>query len=514
MAAITKSINGVVATINPAVFQTTGPSGQTIDFTSRAGTGVSSPINITFSEPVAQVGIEIVGISFEGHEVNAYSSEGQRVFSRNVTLSTGRFDLGGGGEVVAVAISPENITSGARNIARVELIPPPADYVGYRNLTLSRITTTTTPPVVTQPPITTTPVFTQPPSPPTPPAPSVRTINLRDFVTLSSYTIDRQYIKGSLRSIPKEVITVTNRSTELDITVSLLGLAGVSFNPSTFELTKNSSREVDVIFDYAAIDTYPEGVSAVTCVMNLSSNSVVVDPLPATAPAPIPTPTQPVLPPPVPQPPVFTPPPQLPPPDLVTGGGTPATQDGIGFVPTTTTRTPVLPPPPPPPPPPIPPVTTVWVSGLEGGLKYGLPPAGWVQDPFGGTWYPPDDPFVLRDFDRAARPTTIVSAIDGSTGTFNPNQTVSSTGVSVDIINPILILPPMDPPPLPPPPPPEPDAFVSSGPTIITDFGLNEPETFAATGGSGGGGGYVSLSDTQFTLSDYGTFRLEDQFLF
>jgi hypothetical protein len=487
------------------------------------------------------------------------------------------------------------------------------------------------PPVIISPPA---------PTPPPPPPPTVRTINLRDLVTLSAYTIDRQYIKGTLRDIPKEKIRVSNNSSEVDITVTMLGLAGVSFNPHTFDLPKASSIDVDVLFDPTVIDSYPEGVSAVNCVVNLTSNSAIFDPLPPPPPTPPappqPQPLPPVLPPftPTPSTPITpTPTPSTPiqedgwverrygpsqlsqagiprpinanrsvfesrqiQPELVrtipeiayANGELPApyfitwgklinlqqgrrykfdvrTDDGMRvFVdgrlvldawrdqpPTTYTfyvdglsglrsifieyyndrgigtatvqwqlatsevvnvvydepppppifEPPIQilsPPPPPPPvplPPPTPPVTTVWVDGTgAGGLSLGLPPAGWVQDPFGGAWYPPNDPYVLRDFDRAARPTTIVSAIDGSRGTFDPSRPATTTNTTVEVINPV---PPVliAPPPPPPPPPPVPQVFIVEQPTFFNDF--SNDTSFGTRDRFVGGGG----------------FTLEDQFL-
>jgi hypothetical protein len=497
-------------------------------------------------------------------------------------------------------------------------------------------------------PITPPAVFTSPPpppAPPPPPPPAVRTINLRNLVTLSSYTIDRQYIKGTLRDIPKEVIRVTNTSAEVDITVTLLGLAGVTFSPSTFDLPKATSVNVDVLFDPTVIDSYPEGVSAVNCVVNLTSNTAIVDPLPPPPPTP---PTAPPQPPPVlpTQPPIITPTNPVTPtpttpvqfdgwverrygpnqytqvgvsrpgqlngnilpigrvqpeltqnvPEIAYGGGElPApyyitwvrtlnlqagrrykfdvrTDDGmrvfadgrlvldawrdqsptsytfyidaagptnvyveyyndrgigtatlqwelatsqvINVIPDLPPPPPIveppvliLPPPPPPPPiplpPPTPPITSVWVNGTgEGGLSAGLPPAGWVQDPFGGAWYPPNDPFVLRDFDRTTRPTTIVSTIDGSRGTFDPNANTTTTIISnnstliapgdftqVSPTLPVLLVPP-------PPPPPPPPVFIVEPPVFVT-----QEETFF--------GGFTNTSN----FTGGGGFTLEEQFL-
>jgi hypothetical protein len=98
-----------------------------------------------------------------------------------------------------------------------------------------------------------------------------------------------------------------------------------------------------------------------------------------------------------------------------------------------------------------PPVLTPWVNGTStGGVSYGSPPDGWVQDPFGGAWYPPTDPFVLRDFDRAARSGYTTATAE----TFN----------TPILLAPEVLPPPPPPPPAPPPPyvPPE-ETFFSGG---------------------------------------------------
>ena len=57
---------------------------------------------------------------------------------------------------------------------------------------------------------------------------------------------------------------------------------------------------------------------------------------------------------------------------------------------------------------PAPPIQTLtpWVNGTNGQLNYGTPPGGWVLDPQGGAWYPPTDPYVLNNFGRPLPPST------------------------------------------------------------------------------------------------------------
>jgi len=465
MAAITKSVNGVVATITPAVFQTLGPSGQNIEFTSRPGTGASTPISIEFDRPISQFSISIVGLTFGPHITRIFNTNG--VVIQSISTNTGSPDQGIGGGVESV-----DWGSVDQSAIRVELIPPAADYVGYVGLSVQpevRIapsqpvpTPTLTPTRPVQEPPIVSPTFTPPQaSPPAPTVAPVRYINLAEVVILDAVVIDRQYIKGSLRNIQSAKFNVKNISSEVEVQVALGGLAGVSFDPANFTLTKNGSQEVTVNFDVATIDNLPEGINTVNAAINLNSNTAVFDPLPP-PPAPVPPPPPTPVPAPVPPPIPVLPPVEIAPPPSTAEIPVVQIRNNDDFIvdpiPVTTVTPPVVTPPGPPPPPVTitpapPPVLNPWVNGLNGQLNYGNPPDGWVQDPFGGTWYPPNDPFVLRDFDRAARPTTIVSAIDGSRGTFDPN----AQAIPVIQPTPILIAPrPVEelPPPPPPPPPP------------------------------------------------------------
>lgn len=309
MASITKSINGVVATIDPAILASFGPSGQAIDFTSQHTTGESLPITITFDQPVSSFSLDVVGLTFNGHTTRLYNTNGQQVASI-VTNPLNPTDIHGSVD----RISFEDDT---KPVIKVVMWPPSNDYVGYKGLNMRlypgfgtppvTITPTTPVPNPTTPPITTTPVVPPQQTPPPPTVPPVRYINLADVVTLDAVVIDRQYIKGSLRAIDPAKINVRNTSTEVDVQVSLAGLAGVTFDPANFTLLKNSSQEVTVNFDFVTIDGLPEGINTVNAAINLNSNSAVFDPLP-----PVQPPVPPMPPAPAPTP-VPQPIPQLPP---------------------------------------------------------------------------------------------------------------------------------------------------------------------------------------------------------
>lgn len=490
MAAVTKSVNGVVATLDPAVFQSLGPSRQQIEFTSLPSTAASLPITIRFDRPVNSFSVDVVGITFQGHLTRIYNNNGQLI--ETIRTAASQPDQGSGGSIERVAY-----TNDSDPISRVELIPAPADYVGYRGLNVTMFPGFGDPPVVitptepipnpVPPPVITPPVVPPQQNPPPPTVAPPRYINLADVVVLDALVIDRQYIKGSLRNIAPAKFNVRNTSSEVEVQVALSGLAGVSFDPANFTLAKNGIQEITVNFDVPTIDGLPEGINTVNAAINLNSNTAVFDPLP---PPPAPVPPAPPVPVPAPIP---QPIPQLPPTVIETLPPPPTAEiplvqirnnDDFPNPPVLISQPdepPVIVPPGDPtrrfPDIPVvvnpapPPVLTPWVDGTgAGGLNYGTPPAGWVQDPFGGAWYPSNDPFVQRDFDRAARPGTIVSAIDNSRGTFDPNPITPVT-----IAPPVLIAPPPD---LLPPPPPEPPA---PPPPYIPP-----QDTFFSGGGGGG----------------------------
>ena len=374
MASITKVVNGITCTLNPAIFTSFGPSGQPADFQSNAGSGVSSPISITFDKPILQFSITVVGLSFGGHTTLAFDANGNII--AQVVTNTSNPDTGQGGGVEQINLS----TSGAP-IVRVQLNPPGSDYIAYRSLSVVGAPDAVVQASTPAPKLTlSSPVIPTP----TPLPPSSRKILLTDVVTIDTTTVDRQYVKGSLRSITPATINISNISDEVEVQISLAGLAGVSFDPSSFTLAKKSTQQVSILFDPTQIDSLPEGINTVNAAVNLTSNTAVLDPIPPPPPPPPPLQIEaaPIIPLPEPQP--------APPPII------PAARPPIQ---------PFIPPPIPVPPAPVtftpapPPPQTPWVDGTTAQLHYGTPPDGWVQDPFGGDWYPANDPFVLRNFD-------------------------------------------------------------------------------------------------------------------
>lgn len=509
MASVTKLINGVVVTLNPAVFQSYGPSGAQIEFTSHEGTSASDPIGIGFSRPVSRFAFNIIGITFEGHVTRVFNTNGQVIAT--IRTDARQNDLGSGGSTETVVYTNDD-----EPISGIELIPADADYIGYSGLTVTAapgfelpppvIAPTSPPtsvpvPTPAPPPIVVLPPIVLPPTPPpqaNPPPPTmapIRYINLADVVIIDAVVVDRQYVKGSMRNIAPAKFNVRNTSAEVEIQVALAGLAGVSFDPSNFTLAKNGSQDITINFDVPTVDGLPEGINTVNTAINLNSNTAVFDPFP---PPPLPVPIPPPAPPQFP-PPVAPPIPQLPPtiieslppvsvaepPRVI-----PPIDDSVRQpqpLPPVLISAP-LPPPQVIPPPddsvrqPLPPVVVVpspppilipWVDGTDNQLKYGQPPDTWVLDPFGGEWYPPNDPYVLRDFDRAIRPG------------FN--------GGVVNVPPPVLIAPsPLPPPPPPAPPPPPPY--------------IPPPDnSFSGGGGGGGGGNNKFFDDGNGTIRDLQT---------
>jgi hypothetical protein len=291
--------------------------------------------------------------------------------------------------------------------------------------------------VVQQPPVQLPPVPLPPPTPvPLPPLPQrPPVLRLEDIVQFSQLRTERFYVKDSMNSIASETFIVKNVSGQYDVWIEIAEVEGIVPSPRSFLLERNSNKEVQVSFDVVQMNKYPEGVSRITLPIRFTSKVIIVAPeykLPPTPPQTF----APVLPPPptftAPVPPLYVP---LPPPTVPTQI---PTYEPPSYIPPplirTVDTTPFTPPPPPPPPPPrITPTEPqgIWVSGYEGGIRYGSPPAGWVLDPYGGGWYRPDDPFVLSGFGRNPQPTPQVEWIPVTTNTPVLKQNPAPTGIWV-----------------------------------------------------------------------------------
>ena len=103
-------------TVSIAPYATGGPFG---GFQSAQGTGAQSTITITFSQPVPWVSVTALDPDFGGNQLRAYDAS-------NALVASVPFDVDG---------TPGAFTSSAKTvtaaIARVALVPDPADYLAY-----------------------------------------------------------------------------------------------------------------------------------------------------------------------------------------------------------------------------------------------------------------------------------------------------------------------------------------------------------------------------------------------
>lgn len=250
------TVNGITLTMEPAVAQTLGPSGATIQFTSKTGTGGSLPIRILFSKPVKEFGVTVVGQTNPNHRLEAYDIGGTFIGQALGTPTTPDMGKGGSDVILKVAGNP------SAYIASVKLVPPSVDYVGYKNLVV-------------------VPVPTTEPPPPT-------DVDLAKLVIVSTNAIDRTYMLGSMTAVPSQVITFTNTSTDTALQLTLTeqpDIVGMSFTPTTLPLNPKQTSTVTVSFDYLVLNNRP--------VADLMSKIVVkVSKLGVPVPPPPPPPTQ------------------------------------------------------------------------------------------------------------------------------------------------------------------------------------------------------------------------------
>ena len=307
MASFTKQLGtdkSVVATFTPAVVKSFGPSGQLIEFTSKDDTSSSDPITVTFNIPIKSFQITVVGLTFNSHTTVAFNKLGNEVSRVSTATSSNDVGIGGGIEVISISAPSD------QEILSIQLIPPAFDFVGYKNPdairsilippTLSVETSTSPDPILN--------VTTQQTINPLPP-PTIQDIILSDIIVIDVASINRQYIKGSLRPIDTGKFTIKNISTDIETQISILTLPGVIFTPSSFSLQGGEFREVVVKFELPILESFPEGVNTINAAINISSPTAIANPVPP-PPPPLPPPAIPPPPPPA-LPPL---PPQLPPP--------------------------------------------------------------------------------------------------------------------------------------------------------------------------------------------------------
>jgi hypothetical protein len=112
---------GVSVGISP--FVTGGVFG---GFQSNPGTGVSAPITITFSPPVASVSVTALDPDFPGNRMDAFNASGGLVSSAPFV---------GDGTPGVFTTSTATVTGAG--IARVVLVPAPAEFVAYNGLSFA-----------------------------------------------------------------------------------------------------------------------------------------------------------------------------------------------------------------------------------------------------------------------------------------------------------------------------------------------------------------------------------------
>jgi hypothetical protein len=276
------------------------------------------------------------------------------------------------------------------------------------------------------------------------------TVDLKSVIQITpNNKITRDYTKYSMRAVDSQTLMFTNTSNLVDLNVNVRSGFGIIFTPSAFALAKGAQQNVVLSFDPTELEKYQEGVNSLTVVVDVTSpTGIIVPAQPQVQPQSQPVEEQPVSNVGVPAPtwPVmdFEQRTTLDPVIEVSGYFTYSTvrtqvdtihqnSDGDRFITNTRIefgqrsivedRTP----------------QSTWVSGLQGGLNYGSPPAGWVQDPYGGDWYPPTDPYVINNW---YRPVANTPAVDPPQTFINTDPPVVET-VPTDVPN--LEIPPVNP---------------------------------------------------------------------
>lgn len=98
-------------------------------------------------------------------------------------------------------------------------------------------------------------------------------MSLIQYIKFSQPQIDIQYTKGTGTAIQDVVLGVQNISMDTDIQVTFVSDFGVSFNPKILEIPKNSQQSVKVQFDTSKIENLQDGLTRISCVVNLSSTT-------------------------------------------------------------------------------------------------------------------------------------------------------------------------------------------------------------------------------------------------
>lgn len=122
-----------------------------------------------------------------------------------------------------------------------------------------------------------------PPNPPSndptgsvsPPELPPNVINLRDIIQFSEVQLSRQYVKGTMEPPSIANIGLTNISDTVDVQISFLGIAGITFEPATIEVFRKSTKTVKVHFNPTGLETLQDGINTANCIVKLSALKTV-----------------------------------------------------------------------------------------------------------------------------------------------------------------------------------------------------------------------------------------------
>lgn len=277
MAIITTTLNSntgvVTGTISPAEYTEVPGLGGAVFFTSQADlTQPSVPVTIALDQPVQNISLIIqgVGATPTGHTAAVYDAGGNLLSIHTTSTIAGILSPGDSAGVQPNG-SPfgEEVFLGTlgNRVVRVVLTPINGQTVAYTGVVVN-ITV----------PLPDAPIAPPTPSPPVAPPPApvpVSTVNLTDIVQISVPGIQRTYVKGTLTASDPAAFTVTNISSIITVQVTIAGLRGITFDPTTFSLSPLGVQNVIATFDGSQEELLPEGTNIINAVLNLTSNTPV-----------------------------------------------------------------------------------------------------------------------------------------------------------------------------------------------------------------------------------------------
>lgn len=202
------------------------------------------------------------------YQFNYTTDDGMRFYINNVLVSptsprTDSFITQGPTDYVA----PYTIPSDGMYNVRVEYFNHKGSGIAHFWWVL------VTPKVQPKPPVQEIPVPITTYIPPA--APPAELVNVVKFSKLST---DRQYVKGTMVVVTSDFFIVTNSSNVLTVAVSFEGIAGVTFDPTQFNLAPLQQASVTVRFDPAQFEKLGEGLNQINCVVKIAAVSIANQP--------------------------------------------------------------------------------------------------------------------------------------------------------------------------------------------------------------------------------------------